>query len=111
GRAWRPMASGTTEPLWGLWGKSLGDVYAVGYNGTILRGTRSVPGPATQLIFTVQPSNTSTGTVITPAVQVTGRDATGNVATGFTGTVALAIENNAGSPPGTLSGTTTVAAV
>ncbi len=67
------------------------------------------PGTATQLVFTVQPSNTTAGAAITPAVQVTARDAQGNTATGFTGDVAVAIGTNPGS--GTLSGTTTVAAV
>src|SRR3989442_5498890 len=46
---------------------------------------------------------------ITPAVRVTARDAQGNTATGFTGTVTVALDANPGS--GTLSGTTAVAAV
>jgi hypothetical protein len=68
------------------------------------------PGAATQLAFTVQPGNTAAGAAITPAVQVTARDALGNTATTFTGTVALAIGTN---PPGdgVLDGTTSVAAV
>ncbi len=67
-------------------------------------------GAATQLAFTVQPSNEVAGTAITPIVQVTARDAVGNTATGFTGNVTLAIGTN---PPGTgaLDGTVTVAAV
>src|SRR5207244_1410524 len=46
-------------------------------------------GSATQLVFTVQPSNTAAGVAITPAVQVTARDGQGNTATGFTGNVTL----------------------
>src|SRR5207244_644983 len=65
-------------------------------------------GTVSQLVFSVQPSNTTAGTAITPAVQVTAQDAQGNTATGFTGTVTVALGANPGS--GTLSGTTTVAA-
>jgi hypothetical protein len=67
------------------------------------------PAAASQLTFTVQPTNTAAGGTITPAVAVTARDAFGNVATGFTGAVMLAIGANPGG--GTLSGTTTVTAV
>ena len=45
---------------------------------------------------------------ITPAVQVTAQDSLGNVATGFAGTVTVAIATNPGG--GTLSGTAAVAA-
>src|SRR4029077_592012 len=62
----------------------------------------------TQLVFTVQPSNAAAGATLTPAVQVTARDALGNTATGFTGNVTIAIGTNPGA--GSLSGTTTVAA-
>src|SRR5205823_3013098 len=64
---------------------------------------------ATQLAFTVQPTNGAAGAALTPAVQVTARDAQGNVATDFTGTVTVALDANPAS--GTLSGTTAVAAV
>ncbi|HEU5261149.1 MAG TPA: hypothetical protein VFU41_06970, partial [Gemmatimonadales bacterium] len=66
------------------------------------------PAPAAGLAFTVQPSNAVAGAAIAPAVRVTARDAFGNTATGFTGTVTVALgANTAG---GTLSGTRTVAA-
>src|SRR5438552_2865920 len=61
------------------------------------------------LAFTGQPSNTTAGATISPAVQVTARDAFGNTATAFTGTVTMAIGTNPGG--GTLSGTTSVGAV
>ena len=66
-------------------------------------------GVATQLAFTVQPSNTGAGATITPAVQVRARDAQGNTATAFTGNVTIAIGTNPGG--GTLTGTLTRAAV
>src|SRR5438093_2349989 len=64
---------------------------------------------ATQLAFTVQPTNGAAGAALTPAVQVTARDAQGNVATDFTGTVTVALGVNPGGA--TLSGTTSLTAV
>src|SRR5207249_799400 len=66
------------------------------------------PGAATHLVFSVQPVTTAAGAAITPAVQVTARDAQGNTATGFSGDVTLAIGANPGG--GTLAGTAAVAA-
>ncbi len=88
--------------------------YTLGATATGLTAATSaafdiVAGAATQLVFTVQPSTTTAGAAIAPTVQVTARDATGNVATGFTGSVTLSIANNPGG--GALSGTTTVTAV
>jgi hypothetical protein len=70
--------------------------------------TAVVPGEP-RLGFTVQPSNAEQGQVITPAVEVTAFDDLGSVDVNFTGDVTLAVANNPGD--GTLSGTTTVAAV
>ena len=67
------------------------------------------PGPATQLVFSGQPTTVVAGRAFAPPVQVTAWDAEGNTATGFTGDVAMAIAANPGG--GTLSGTPTVAAV
>jgi hypothetical protein len=61
------------------------------------------PGPASRLAFTAQPAAVAAGEPITHPVQVTALDAEGNVATGFTGTVALALGTNPGAA--TLSGT------
>jgi hypothetical protein len=70
------------------------------------------PGPATRLVFTVQPSNTRVNSTIQPPVQVTALDAQGNRATSFNGPVTIAIGRNGGGIlPGTLSGTRTVSAV
>ncbi len=94
------------------------DTAGVGYR---LRGTATgltpdtsvafavTAGAATQLAFTIQPSSTTATDTITPGVQVTARDALGNAAVGFSGSVTVAIGTNGGG--GTLSGTTTVAAV
>src|SRR5207253_9796360 len=88
--------------------------YTLTANSGSLSGTTSTPfnitaGAATQLSFSVQPSNTVAGAAITPAMQVTALDGQGNTATGFTGNVTVALGANPGS--GTLPGTTTVAAV
>ncbi|HEX8384538.1 MAG TPA: cadherin-like domain-containing protein, partial [Rubricoccaceae bacterium] len=66
-------------------------------------------GSPAQLAFTVQPSNVVAGAAISPAVQVTILDGFGNVVTGATDNVTVAIGTNPSG--GTLSGTTTVAAV
>ena len=66
-------------------------------------------GAATQLQFIAQPSAAIAATSISPVVQVAAKDAGGNIVTGFTGAIAIAIASNPGS--GTLSGTTSVSAV
>jgi len=66
---------------------------------------------ATQLIFTAQPTSTTAGATISPAVQVTARDASGRTATSFTGSVTLTITAGTGTGGATLSGTTTATAV
>src|SRR5438045_4470213 len=67
------------------------------------------PATATQLAFTVQPSNTVAGAAISPAVQVTALDPAGNPVPTFTGSVTVALGGHTGDRP--LSGTTVVAAV
>src|SRR5207244_3337488 len=67
------------------------------------------PGTAKQPAFTVQPSATAAGAPITPAVQVTARDASGNTATQFTGNITVALGANQGGA--TLGGVATHAAV
>ncbi|PYO78044.1 MAG: hemagglutinin, partial [Gemmatimonadetes bacterium] len=68
-----------------------------------------IPGTATQLTFTQQPTTTVAGAPISPAVRVTALDAAGNPVSSFTGTVTVALGNNPGGS--TLSGTTTLTAV
>src|SRR5207253_1215811 len=82
---------------------------AAGLNPATSSGFNITPGAASQLVFGTQPSTTVANRQISPAVKVQALDAFGNVATGFTGTVAIALGNNPGGS--TLSGTTPVAAV
>ncbi len=70
-----------------------------------------VPGPATTLAFTGQPSNALPGATIQPAVRVTAFDALGNVATGYTAEVDVVIFDDPSLlMKAVLSGHTTVAA-
>ncbi|MGH7339651.1 MAG: hypothetical protein ACREKH_04105, partial [Candidatus Rokuibacteriota bacterium] len=68
-----------------------------------------IPDVPAALAFTVQPSTTGTGATIAPAVQVAVHDQFGNRVSNATNDITLAIGVNPGG--GTLSGTTTVAAV
>src|SRR5437762_227712 len=91
-----------------------GTGYALTTTGTGLNTATSsrfniTAGVATQLAFGTEPGTTVANRQITPAVKVRALDAFGNVATGFTGAVAVALGSNPGSA--TLSGTTPVAAV
>src|SRR5207253_133629 len=87
--------------------------YTLGVSSGGLTGTSAgfniASGGATQLVFAQQPSTTTAGAAITPAVQITAQDGNGNTATGFTGNITVAIGTNPSS--GTLFGTKTVAAV
>ncbi len=67
------------------------------------------PEPATQLAFSVQPTNATANQAISPAIQVEVRDASGALVTTATDAVTLSIGTNPGT--GTLSGTLTVNAV
>src|SRR5438034_1084061 len=82
---------------------------ATGAGSTTSAAFNITAGGATQLVFNVQPSTTTAGAAITPAVEVTAQDASGNTASGFTGNITVAIGTNASA--GALSGTTTVAGV
>jgi subtilisin family serine protease len=62
-------------------------------------------GAASRLAFTVQPTSPFQGSAIAPAVQVRAWDDFGNTATGFGGSVTIAIGANPSA--GTLSGSTT----
>ena len=69
----------------------------------------SPPAAASKVAFTAQPSSTTAGASISPAVQVSVEDANGNVVTSDNSSVTVAIGTNPGG--GTLGGTLTVAAV
>ncbi|HMD39088.1 MAG TPA: Ig-like domain repeat protein [Candidatus Acidoferrum sp.] len=81
-------------------------------SGTLSAATSAafnVTIPAAKLAFTTQPSSTNTGASIVPAVAVTIEDANGNVVTGATNTVTIAIGANPGG--GTLGGVLTASPV
>src|SRR2546427_5980 len=82
---------------------------ATGVTGATSAAFTVTPGAATQLAFTIEPTNTAAGASITPAVQVTAQDGLGNTDPAFTGNVTVALGANPSG--GTLSGTATVAAV
>src|SRR5205814_1988537 len=82
---------------------------ATGAGSTTSAAFNITAGGATQLVFNVQPSTTTAGAAITPAVEVTAQDGNGNTATGFTGNITVAIGTNPST--GTLTGTLTHAAV
>jgi hypothetical protein len=69
----------------------------------------TIVGAATRLVFGVQPSDTTAGATISPAVTVRVVDANGSVVTSSTASVVLAIQSNPAA--GTLGGTLTQAAV
>jgi hypothetical protein len=110
-------AAGTTQTTWTIGGAAGTQTLNVASTGltpnplvvNATATTTTVAGPATQLVFTQQPTNTPVGAPITPAIQLTAKDASGLVATTFTGSITIGILANPGD--GSLSGTTTVAAV
>jgi len=67
--------------------------------------TAPPPPPATQLAFTVQPSNTEAGEDIKPDIRVAARDAAGNLVSSFNGAITITLGANPGG--GSLSGGTT----
>jgi alpha-tubulin suppressor-like RCC1 family protein len=82
---------------------------AAGLTGATSAAFNITVGSATNLGFTVQPSDALAGQVLTPAVQVAIQDAAGNTVTAATNAVTLAIGANP--VGGTLSGILTVSAV
>src|SRR5207244_2825576 len=79
---------------------------AAGLTPATSSGFNITPGAATQLVFGTEPGTTVANRQISPAVKVRALDAFGNVATGFSDAVAIALGSNPGGS--TLSGTTPV---
>ena len=75
---------------------------------TLTVGVLPTPAPA-KLVFSIQPTNTTAGDPLSPAVQVEIQDAAGNRVQNARDGVTIAFANNAGG--GTLSGTKTVNAI
>ena len=73
-------------------------------------GTFTIAGPATTLVFTVEPSSISAGVEFSPAVRVTALDALGNRALGFSGSVTLAITPGTGASGASMEGTPAILA-
>src|SRR5207245_205152 len=71
--------------------------------------TVNQPPVATQLAFTVQPSNTTVGSAISPPVRVSAQDGVGNTDPSFNRTISIALGANPSG--GTLAGPQTIAAV
>src|SRR3989442_1241938 len=73
---------------------------------------RGPTGPTvpTQLAFNVEPTTTTAGHQVTPAVQVTALDARGRPVPGFTQNVTVTLTAGTGTSGATLAGTKTVAA-
>ncbi|HTT67876.1 MAG TPA: hypothetical protein VMF70_07605, partial [Gemmatimonadales bacterium] len=91
-----------------------GTGYTLTASASGLTGATSAPfavnaGAAAKLAFTTPPSSVAAGAAISPAVAVTVQDALGNTVTGASNSVTVAIGTNPAS--GTLSGTSSVAAV
>src|SRR5487761_697391 len=100
--------------FWNLSINKLGTGYTLVASATGLTSATSsafnvTAGTAAKLVFSVEPSNAGAGSAITPAVQVTIEDASGNTVTSATNTVSIAISNNPSS--GTLAGTLTASPV
>jgi len=81
---------------------------SAGLTGATSSAFTITPAAAARLAFTVQPSDSTAGVAIAPAVRVTVRDAFDNTVTGSTASITVAIGTNPGG--GTLSGIATVAA-
>lgn len=68
-------------------------------------------GPPAKLVFMVQPASVSAGIPFNPAVHVSVQDAQGNVVTGSTASITVAITSGTGTAGAALGGTLTQTAV
>src|SRR5437763_15486286 len=70
----------------------------------------TAPAVPTQLAFSVQPTTTTAGHQITPAVQVTALDAGGRAVPGFTQDVTVTLAGGTGTGGATTAGTSAAGA-
>ncbi len=77
---------------------------ASGLTSAVSAAFTIAPGAGAQLRFRVQPGTTTAGVVISPPIEVVIEDALGNLATGASDSITLALGSNPGG--GTLSGAT-----
>jgi hypothetical protein len=106
-------AQGNAQTTWTL-GVAAGaqtlTATAAGLVGSPITFTATVASSAaTSLAFTTQPANSVAGVAVGGPITVTARDAGGNVATSFNGSIALGLGQSPGGA--TLGGTTVVTAV
>ena len=109
---WRRESSGLHTNYWAVQAVDANNVWIAGEGGVILNaraGSSSTVDAPAKLAILTQPTNTPVGMLITPAVRVGVQDAGGNIVSTSNATVTIAIANNPSA--GTLSGTTSVAAV
>jgi len=89
-----------------------GTGYVLGFSDGTITATSSTimvsPGSATSLVVTSQPASTQAGNSI-GTLQVTAKDAFGNIATGYAGSLTASLSSNPGNA--TLTGTLTVSPV
>src|SRR5207244_5808950 len=69
---------------------------ATGFTAVTSTASDIIPGTATQLACTVQPSTRAAGAATSPGVQVTALDPAGNLVPSFTGSITVALGNNPG---------------
>ncbi|MGQ0508588.1 MAG: kelch repeat-containing protein [Myxococcaceae bacterium] len=81
---------------------------SAGLTGATSSAFDVLPATATRLIFAVQPSTTTAGAAIAPALRVEVQDNLGNVVTTSSAPITVALSNNPGGS--TLSGTTLLSA-
>src|SRR3989441_6788237 len=103
-----PASTGSLDPQWTWYFNSPSTWLAT---ALVLNPAAAPPPPtaATQLAFTVQPSDALVNGVISPAVQVTAQDGAGSTVPSFSGAIRVALGTNPSSA--LLSGTKTVTAV
>lgn len=106
----RASVAGGTATFPGLSLTGLAGEYQLVFTGTSLTSATSAkitlaPGAAAQLVVEAQPTEGESGAALTPDVEVSVRDAGGNLLAGVTVTATIETDPS----PGTITGTTAVA--
>jgi len=100
------VSAGSVDPEW-TWYFNAPSTPRTWLATVLALNTAPPQSVATRLAFTVQPSGTTRGTTIAPAVKVAALDEAGNTVSSYSGSITVRPIPG----PGTLAGTTTVAAV
>jgi hypothetical protein len=106
-------ANGLAQTTWTL-GNTVGTQSITATSGTLAGSPLTItaeatPLPAIGIAFVQQPTTAAVNATISPAVTVRAVDSDGGTVTGFAGIITVTFDQNPGN--GTLSGTTSVAAV